>query len=612
MEPGDRIDEDGATAWARAVGVLALFAVDPAGLGGVVLRAAAGPARDAWLDALARLLPEGAPLRRVPARIDDERLLGGLELAATLRSGRAVLQRGVLAATDGGVLVLSMAERIEAGTAARLCAVIDRGEVRVERDGFAGVHPARFGVVALDEGADPDERLPAALDERLAFTVALDRVRLVVLTPPGFTAAEIAAARARCGDVQVDAPVLEALCATALALGVDSPRAALHALRATRAAAALAGRHVASAEDASLAAGLVLAPRATRLPAPAPAEGDADSATADAATEDARPAEPPPSVPEPDDAEAPAAAAGREPDLEDIVVAAARAAIPADLLLRLAALAGEGRGTRGGGRAGEFRQSSRRGRPAGVRAGLPRPGVRLALVDTLRAAAPWQALRRGAGGDAARIHVRSEDFHVRRHRERAETATVFVLDASGSSALHRLAEAKGAIELLLAQCYVRRDRVAVIAFRGRDARIVLPPTRSLVRARRGLAGLAGGGGTPLASALDAGAGLARSLRRAGLTPTLVLLTDGRANIALDGTADRGRAERDARAAARRLRGDGVRVLMVDTSPRGQAAARQLALDCGAAYLLLPYAGSAQLAVAVQRVADGARAAPGGA
>lgn len=612
MDPVERIDEDGATTWARAVGALALFAVDPAGLGGVALRAAPGPARDAWLDALARLLPAGTPWRRVPARIDDERLLGGLELAATLRSGRAVLQRGVLADAHGGVLVLAMAERIEPGTAARLCAVIDSGEVRVERDGFTSVHQAGFGVVALDEGADADERLPAALSERLAFPVILDGVRPAAVAAPGFSAAEIAAARARARGVQVDDAALEALCATALALGVDSPRASLFALRATRAAAALAGRDHATADDVSLAASLVLAPRATRLPAPAdePPRNDADPAEA---PEDKQAAATPATEPPPDDAAPqtePNAAAEREPNLDDIVVAAARAAIPADLLLRLAAIAGDLRAGRGGGRAGEFRESSRRGRPAGVRAGAPRPGVRLALVDTLRAAAPWQAMRRGAGGDATRIQVRAEDFHVRRHRERAETATVFVLDASGSSALHRLGEAKGAIELLLAQCYVRRDRVAVIAFRGRAAEIVLSPTRSLVRARRGLAGLPGGGGTPLAAALEAAAALARSLRRAAMTPTLVLLTDGRGNIALDGTADRVCAERDAQAAARRLRAEGLRVLLVDTSPRGQAAARQLALACGATYLLLPHAGSAQLAAAVQRVADGGRGAPG--
>ncbi|MDC6171477.1 VWA domain-containing protein, partial [Paucibacter sp. XJ19-41] len=123
---------------------------------------------------------------------------------------------------------------------------------------------------------------------------------------------------------------------------------------------------------------------------------------------------------------------------------------------------------------------------------------------TMRAAIPWQRLRLvereqlGLGASPARLLLRRDDFHIKRYRRPNETTTVFVVDASGSQALNRLAEAKGAVELLLADCYVRRDRVALIAFRGEGAEVLLAPTRSLVRARRSLSGLPGGGGTPLA------------------------------------------------------------------------------------------------------------------
>src|SRR4029450_5166679 len=113
-------------------------------------------------------------------------------------------------------------------------------------------------------------------------------------------------------------------------------------------------------------------------------------------------------------------------------------------------------------------------------------------------------------------------------RQRTRTTTIFVVDASGSSALNRLAEAKGAVELLLADCYVRRDRVALLAFRGRGADLLLPPTRSLVAAKRGLGGLPGGGGTPLAAGIEAGLALADAVGRKGETPVVILLTDGRA------------------------------------------------------------------------------------
>ncbi|WP_128566586.1 VWA domain-containing protein, partial [Methylobacterium crusticola] len=157
------------------------------------------------------------------------------------------------------------------------------------------------------------------------------------------------------------------------------------------------------------------------------------------------------------------------------------------------------------GRAGAAALQARRGRPAGTRPGDPRTG-RIALVETLRAAAPWQRLR---GRDEARpIRVEPGDIRIRRLVHRTETTTIFAVDASGSAALERLAEAKGAVELLLAQAYVRRDRVALVAFRGSGAELVLPPTRSLVRARRGLAGLPGGGGTPLAAGIAAAEALA--------------------------------------------------------------------------------------------------------
>jgi magnesium chelatase subunit D len=170
--------------------------------------------------------------------------------------------------------------------------------------------------------------------------------------------------------------------------------------------------------------------------------------------------------------------------------------------------------------------------------------------------------------------------------------------------VRRLAEAKGAVELLLADCYVRRDRVALLGFRGQGAELLLPPTRSLVRAKRGLAGLPGGGGTPLAAAIDAGLALAAAVRRKGETPVAVLLSDGRANIARDGSPGRARAEEDALLAARLVRAEGLTSLLVDTSPRPQDPARRLAAEMGALYLPLPRADAVALSRAVRESAAG--------
>ena len=147
--------------------------------------------------------------------------------------------------------------------------------------------------------------------------------------------------------------------------------------------------------------------------------------------------------------------------------------------------------------------------------------------------------------------VARDDFRITRFRHRSETLTIFVVDASGSSAIHRLAEAKGAVELLLADCYVRRDQVALIAFRGQGAELLLPPTRSLTRAKR-MPRFASGRRRHAARVGDrCGVPLCEQSMRSGQTPVVVMLTDGRGNIARDGSQGREAAER--RFARRRAR-----------------------------------------------------------
>jgi magnesium chelatase subunit D len=583
--------------WRDAALAAALFAVDPCGTVGVAVRARAGPVRDRWLALLRETLPEFIPLRRLPLHVSDARLLGGLDLTATLRAGRPVAERGILAEADGGVVLLAMTERLATATAARLTAALDAGEVAVERDGLALRFPARFGVVALDEGAAEDERPPAALLDRLAFHVDLNDICVRDAVEPAHGAREVSAARIRFASVRVDEETVVALCATAVALGIGSMRAPLLALRAARAAAALAGRAVVSEADAALAARLVFAARATALPtADQPQEAEDGGA--------------PPDTPEvdssQDEVDAKDAGMGEEHTLEEIVLAAAQAAIPAGLLMELRLAKGVRASPRTPGRSGVFRHPARRGRPIGVRRGELRAGARLNVVETLRAAAPWQALRRRdapAAADQARrqvrIEVRRDDFRVTRFKERSQTTTVFVVDASGSAALHRLAEAKGAVELLLADCYVRRDQVALLAFRGAGAELLLPPTRSLVRAKRSLAGLPGGGGTPLAAGIDAAMDLADAVRRRGDTPVVILLTDGRANIARDGSPERARAEEDALNSARRVRAANLTALLVDTSPRPHPFVQRLASEMGARYSALPLVDARSLVAAVR-------------
>ena len=606
-ESNQAASEQGDMVWQRAVQVAVLFALDPVGTGGVRLRAGAGPVRDMWLTLLRNLLGV-ASLRRMPLSITDERLLGGLDLPATLASGRPVLQKGLLAEIDGSVVLLAMAERLPTATAARLCAVMDNAEVRLERDGLTVCTPTRFGVVALDEGQSDDETVVIGLRDRLAFDLDLSLVSPRVASAADFSehwienAINIAAARKRLANIQVSDDIIAAVCGTALALGVDSSRASLLAMRVARASAALDGNHSVTEEDASIAAQLVLGPRATRLPPMAEQEQPEQQEPEQEAESETQPEQhaAEPDTPPDHESESPPPQDATQ-KLEDKVLEATQAAIPAGLLSQL--MNGNFLQQRAAsGKSGAPLKNGQRGRPAGSRRAMPAHGQRLHLIDTLRAAAPWQKLRRMQISDplaAARVQVRAEDFHITRIKQKTGTTTLFVVDASGSSALHRLAEAKGAVELLLADCYVRRDQVAVIAFRGKTAEILLPPTRSLVRAKRSLSGLPGGGGTPLAAAIDAAASLADDIRRKGQTPVIVMLTDGRANVARDGSGGREKAMADAMASATRLRLSQAAVLLIDTSPQPQASALQLAHAMTARYLPLPHAGANAMSQAVR-------------
>jgi magnesium chelatase subunit D len=602
---------DSSAAWEDAITAAALLAVDSAALGGASLRAMPGPARDAWLAQFRAWLPATIPWRRIPSHVTDNRLLGGLDLAATLAANRPIAERGILADADGGVVVLTMAERVSANVAARLTAVMDTGFVTLARDGIELRHATKFGLVMLDEGLDDSEHAPVALLDRLAFQLDLSRMTMRDITAETLIDIEqITTARALLPKVRASDEQLKVLCITAQVLGISSIRSSMAALRVACVYAALDGREMVNGDDVALAARLVLAPRATQMPATEEDESEA---------EDREEPEPEPQEQEPPKQEPESESSAdenqhereleepSEQKLEDKVLEAAKAAIPADLLSQL--LANGVSTARGGssGRMGATRQSGKRGRPLGARRGMPRAGARLNVIETLRAAAPWQRLRSAEAlihseNTAQKIYVRQEDFHVTRFKERRDTTVIFVVDASGSAALNRLAEAKGAVELLLADCYVRRDQVALISFRGKKAELLLPPTRSLVRAKRGLGGLPGGGGTPLAAAIDSAVQLADSVARRGDTPSIVFLTDGRANIARDGAPGRGAAEADALASARQLRAQRFAAVFVDTSTQPQTQGAQIAREMGAIYQPLPYANASTISDVIREKA----------
>lgn len=505
---------------------LRLFLHAPHRFGGLWVRSSGDNLLQACADRL--------QLRRLPLTIDDDRLTGGIDLADSLVAGRPVTRPGLLAEAAGQGLVIRGAERMTEALAGRLAQARDQGGP---------------WLLLVDEGED-DEHAPAALSDRVAFWIQGNALLAEVPSADQYEPAAI------------DPPRLEALGSVALTFGVDSVRAMLFALSAAEVHAALHGRSAVDDEDVIVAARLVLAPRATRIPV----EQDQPETASERTSESSQP-------------------------LEDVVVEAVRPHLPPDLSAASAGRSAARNSARGH---GARSRSRAHGRTVGSRDGMPTGGLRLALVETLRQAAPWQGVRGRGDGP---LRLRRDDFRVRRFEDRETVLTVFAVDASGSAAFARLAEAKGAVELLLERAYAKRAEVALIVFRGDKAELLLPPTRSLARARKLLADMPGGGATPLAAGLDAAREVARAGRAKGRTSQIVVLTDGRANVAASGEQSRSQGMFDALASARRLAADGLAATVLDISPRAQSEAAELAAALRARLVHLPRADAAALAAA---------------
>jgi magnesium chelatase subunit D len=547
--------------WAGANGDMPL-------LKGIHLRARCGPVLDVWLEQLRALAPD-APLVRFSATADSERLAGGLDLAATLEQGRPVMETGILARAHGGIAVFAMAERAESMAASLIGEALDSGK--------SGDAASRFALVALDEGAEADEVLCARLADRLPL-----RIDLSAISWREAEAAQLAPEPS--GDVLampvLPSAIMEAFAEISLAAGPGSMRLVLNLCTVARALAALESAGEVTPGHAGTALRLVLG-------APLSREEPAES-------------EPEPPSNEPDNTADNDGGSDTDPqEITDMLVEAARAMLPdiAEFFRH------DGKRLRSGsaGKAGQKIDEGLRGKAIGHRQRAPASGARPDIIATLRTAAPWQKLRgRVPGGDLA---IRKSDFRYTRRRQKAQSTTIFAVDASGSTALDRLGEAKGAVELLLADCYVRRDDVALIAFRGERAELLLEPTRSLVRAKRSLGVLPGGGATPLASGLMKTLQLAASIRRKGQSPLVVILTDGSGNVALDGSMDREAAARDTQAVARQFAMLQMSSIVIDISRRERETSRQLAEAMHADYCRLPRADAA----AVSGIVAGYRA-----
>jgi magnesium chelatase subunit D len=556
---------------------LLLAAADPA-IGGVLLRGQKGSAKTTLARGLAALLPGDAPFVDLPLGATEDRLIGTLDLGAVLTGEGRRFEPGLLAAAHGGVLYVDEVNLLPDHLVDVLLDVAASGVNRVEREGIAHEHPARFVLIG-SMNPEEGELRPQLLDRfGLAVEIATStdpaaragavRRRLAFDADPAAVGREHAPAedelRARLTHTAPahlpDALVVRigSLCATA---GVDGLRADLVIGRAAAALAGWEGRNDATADDVRRVAPMALAHRQRRTPFDEPQENRLDDALA--------------ALDEPNDG-----AGGAEH--------VAPPASPSQVVpLRAARAPTEVAGRRSP-------AETNRGRLIGDRA-PDGPIGSVAVAATARAVAERRVLE--PDGPA----VRTEDLREARREQRAGNLLVLAVDASGSMGAPRRMEAvKGAVLGLLVDAYQRRDRVALVAFRGNGAEVLLRPTGSVEVARARLADLPTGGRTPLAAGIDAALTVATSpaSRGSGHRPLLVLVSDGRATDASDG--DPVAAARRAAATVRSKRVDGVVVDAEEGSGRLGLAA-ELAEEMGARYLRLGDLSAGALEQALREV-----------
>lgn len=567
------------------------------------------------------------PFIDIPLNVTADRLLGGVDLERTVVTGAIHSAPGLLSEANGGLLFVADINLLDANLADHIAAALDEGVVRVEREGVSAAYPARFRFVGSYNPAEGE--VGPHLKDRIGIIVeiqqeqsaeeiaeAVSRALRFEQDPRGFVeefAFESAAlesaivdARRRLDEISVTSRDIRRIAEAAISLGVEGNRADMLAVRAARANAALTERDFISDQDLITAIQLVLLPRATKIPAPEENKAEASEPAASACKERSHD-----NRVEQDGASADGSAERASRPIEELVVEAMDAPAPDDALSlprSKAARGATGRRSRVLDRA--------RGRYAGSDSRRAN-NRRVAIDATLCAAAPHQAARRdkrsalpARDAEGTKIHLAPGDLRFKRFKRKAGILFIFAVDASGSMALNRMAQAKGALARLLQQAYLHRDKVALISFRRSTAETVLAPTRSVELAKRIVDAMPTGGATPVAAALIEALRLARLARSQGISQSiLLLLTDGRANVGLhagsrtDHSQNRETISEELERIGSALAIEGVAAAVIDTRPRfvSTGEGRALAELIGGRYLYLPRADSIAIYKAVASI-----------
>ena len=547
-------------------GVLTVSGIDPS-LGSLSINSNYSTVREAFLSNLLSLL-KPKRLKKIYPFQNPTDFAKSINMIDTLTFGMPKYNNDIFSSSNIA-LILTNTEKMQKGLATFL-----RDKIKSNKDKF---------FIALDESEGSDVSR-ADLSDYLIFSINLDGTRYKDLKKVTINRKKISEARNNLATVEVNKRELDYLIASSEMFSISNMHTIFCTLKVAKAICAYKGEKRVSREDINLAISLSMIHKAKQIP-----EFQQEEKAKSAENERLG-----------DNDESKANNSELNSEDKKMLIDALKIFLPNNLIESLLSKNSQTISVTESAGSGERNNNFSAGRPIPSISRKYSSDKRIDLMGTLTRAIPWQKIRSSSFTKNRKIIIYPQDIMIKRFEKQSERLLIFLVDASGSNAIGRLAEAKGAIEILLSDAYAKRDNVALISFSGLKADPLLLPTKSLVTAKKKLSSLPGGGATPLAKGLLEAFKMADAARSRSIKPIIILLSDGRGNITLDGLGDRVKAIEDTTYIASLIKRNAINNIFIDTSRRKTPMADELAKELNGHYFQLPMANSSSISKAVQQ------------